>query len=202
MEKGTKAKQIVVRFDIPSYDKIHDWAAIEHRGLGEFVRHAVLVYIEQCNMNKGKFKKGSVNQMCTKAYMTGYPENVYCVIFGETEYPNMPPDAEETLEYLMGTLTQREAEMLMFNYKDEMTYVEIGEKYGFSKERVRQIISKAIRKLRHHSRSKILSMGREAYLKLVVTASEEEKGRYYERISELEALIRKQIEATTAFPAR
>ena len=58
MEKRTKVKQIVVRFDIPSYDKINDWAIIEHRGLGEFVRHAVLVYIEQCEMNKEKSKRG------------------------------------------------------------------------------------------------------------------------------------------------
>jgi len=49
LQKGTKAKQIVVRFDIPSYDKIFDYAIAEHRGLGDFVRHAVLVYIEQCD---------------------------------------------------------------------------------------------------------------------------------------------------------
>ena len=46
MKKETKTKQIVVRFDIPSYNKISRCAEIEHRGLGEFVRHAVLVYIE------------------------------------------------------------------------------------------------------------------------------------------------------------
>jgi len=46
MKKETKVKQIVVRFDNPSYDKIGNCAENEHRGLGEFVRHAVLVYIE------------------------------------------------------------------------------------------------------------------------------------------------------------
>jgi len=56
MDKGTKAKQIVVRFDIPSYDKIHDWATHEHRGLGEFVRHAVLVYVEHCDVEKAVHK--------------------------------------------------------------------------------------------------------------------------------------------------
>ena len=50
MKRGTKAKQIVVRFDLPSYEKISEFAQIEHRGLGEFVRHTVLVYIE--NMAK------------------------------------------------------------------------------------------------------------------------------------------------------
>ena len=47
MEKETKIKQIVVRFDKYSYDKISAFAKKEHRGLGEFVRHAALHYIEK-----------------------------------------------------------------------------------------------------------------------------------------------------------
>ena len=46
MKKATKDKQIVVRFDKNSYEKISDYAHKEHRGLGEFIRHAALVYIE------------------------------------------------------------------------------------------------------------------------------------------------------------
>ena len=46
MKKETKTKQIVVRFDKQSYDKINEYAKSEHRGLGQFVRHAVLVYLE------------------------------------------------------------------------------------------------------------------------------------------------------------
>ncbi|MCL2126256.1 MAG: hypothetical protein FWH33_09765 [Oscillospiraceae bacterium] len=46
MQKDTKTKQIVIRFDNHSYEKIKECAEIEHRGLGEFVRHATLDYIE------------------------------------------------------------------------------------------------------------------------------------------------------------
>ena len=46
MKKEIKIKQIVLRFDKPSYDKISEYAQSEHRGLGEFVRHAALYYIE------------------------------------------------------------------------------------------------------------------------------------------------------------
>ena len=46
MEKESKVKQIVVRFDKSSYDQISKHAEKEHRGLGEFVRHVVLHYIE------------------------------------------------------------------------------------------------------------------------------------------------------------
>jgi hypothetical protein len=46
MKNETKSKQIVIRFDNHSYNKISDYAKIEHRGIGEFVRHAALYYIE------------------------------------------------------------------------------------------------------------------------------------------------------------
>ena len=52
MNGGPKARQIVVRFDVPSFEKIRMRAYIEHRGLGEFVRHAVLVYIQELEKEK------------------------------------------------------------------------------------------------------------------------------------------------------
>ena len=52
MKKATKVKQIVVRFDRASYDIISEHANLEHRGLGEFIRHTALVYIEKYNHEK------------------------------------------------------------------------------------------------------------------------------------------------------
>jgi len=52
MKKETKEKQIVVRFDKSSYNKISEHAKLEHRGLGEFVRHTALVYIEMYNRER------------------------------------------------------------------------------------------------------------------------------------------------------
>jgi len=63
MDRKPKAKQIVVRFDIPSFEKIEAFSEKEHRGFGEFVRHAVLVYIEdfeknnESNKNEKKARK-------------------------------------------------------------------------------------------------------------------------------------------------
>jgi len=57
MKKSTKAKQIVVKFDELSYTKIGEYAEIEHRGLGEFVRHAVLVYIDKYGKYKEDFSE-------------------------------------------------------------------------------------------------------------------------------------------------
>ena len=122
-----------------------------------------------------------------------YPENVYRDVLGEAAFQNLPPDAEETLEYLMSTLLQPEADLFMLRYRDNMTYAKVSTSYGgLSGERARQIIAKALRKLRHPSRSKILLMGREAYLQSVAAENEEKKKQYNERIAQLEELIQKQ----------
>jgi len=55
MKREVKTKQIVVRFDDRSYDKISDFAETEHRNLGEFVRHAALYYIENFDKTKEAF---------------------------------------------------------------------------------------------------------------------------------------------------
>jgi RNA polymerase primary sigma factor len=60
----------------------------------------------------------------------------------------------------LSTLTQREAEVITFyfglNGEQAMTLEEIGEKFNLTRERVRQIKEKAIRRLRQTSRSKAL----------------------------------------------
>ena len=43
----TKEKQIVIRFTEESFNKIKKYAEKEHRGIGEFVRHAALEYVER-----------------------------------------------------------------------------------------------------------------------------------------------------------
>ena len=57
MKPKTKVKQIVVRFDQKSYDKISAHAEMEHRTLGEFVRHAALDYIEKFQKETKSYEK-------------------------------------------------------------------------------------------------------------------------------------------------
>jgi RNA polymerase primary sigma factor len=59
----------------------------------------------------------------------------------------------------LATLTEREANIITQFFGigcQEMTLEEIGERFGLTRERVRQIKEKAIRRLRHTSRSKLL----------------------------------------------
>ena len=81
---------------------------------------------------------------------------------------NDSPNADNTLlneslvkeiERALATLTERERDIIRLFFGigiQEMTLEEIGEKFGLTRERVRQIKEKAIRRLRHTSRSKLL----------------------------------------------
>lgn len=80
---------------------------------------------------------------------------------------NITPESELMLESLrleieraISTLTPREADVIRYyfglNGNHPMTLEEIGEKFDLTRERVRQIKEKAIRRLKHTSRSKIL----------------------------------------------
>ena len=63
------------------------------------------------------------------------------------------------VERALDTLTERERDIIRLFFGincQEMTLEEIGEKFGLTRERVRQIKEKAIRRLRHSSRSKLL----------------------------------------------
>ena len=64
----------------------------------------------------------------------------------------------EVLTEILGTLTEREADVLRmrFGMYDGRTHTleEVGQIFGVTRERIRQIENKAIRKLRHPSRAK------------------------------------------------
>ena len=63
------------------------------------------------------------------------------------------------IDRALATLTERERDIIKFFFGigcQEMTLEEIGEKFGLTRERVRQIKEKAIRRLRHASRSRLL----------------------------------------------
>ncbi len=63
------------------------------------------------------------------------------------------------IERALSTLTDRERDIIRYFFGincQEMTLEEIGEQFGLTRERVRQIKEKAIRRLRHTSRSKLL----------------------------------------------
>jgi len=94
----------------------------------------------------------------------GEDSNLYDVIMsGESPNPDdsLINDSLRTeIERSLITLTEREADVIRLYFglgsKHAMTLEEIGEKFDLTRERVRQIKEKGIRRLKHTSRSKIL----------------------------------------------
>lgn len=97
-------------------------------------------------------------------FVQGEENSLLDVLENEGE---LTPDSElmndslrKEVQRALSTLTQREADVITLyfglNGEHSMTLEEIGEKFNLTRERVRQIKEKAIRRLRHTSRSKAL----------------------------------------------
>ncbi len=67
---------------------------------------------------------------------------------------------KENIEEVLSSLTDREAKVLRMRFgldgKNPMTLEEVGREFGVTRERIRQIEAKALRKLKHPSRRKKL----------------------------------------------
>ena len=91
-----------------------------------------------------------------------YPLNL---LFEVTEDENFIADADTitdlngTVEYVLCTLLQREREILQYRFKDKLTFDDIAKIYNVTRERIRQIEIKALRKLRHPNRLKYIKYG-------------------------------------------
>ncbi len=79
---------------------------------------------------------------------------------GRTDESLIQESLKEDVDDALSSLTPREAEVIRLyfglNRERAMTLEEIGSRFQLTRERVRQIKEKAIRRLKHTSRSKIL----------------------------------------------
>ena len=91
-------------------------------------------------------------------------ENSLLDVLQDSNSPNADKELiDESLakeiDRALATLTERESDIIKMFFGigyQEMTLEEIGDKFGLTRERVRQIKEKAIRRLRNNSRSKLL----------------------------------------------
>ena len=96
----------------------------------------------------------------------GEEEDSHLGDFLEDEGVSAPAEAasanllREQLKEVLGTLTEREEKVLRLRFGLEdgrpRTLEEVGKEFDVTRERIRQIEAKALRKLRHPSRSKKL----------------------------------------------
>lgn len=116
-----------------------------------------------------------------------YPQNLIYAIFGEEAEDiiynaDIIPDFAGSVEYVLHTLYEREANILKDRYLSLMTYDELGKSYNITRERVRQIEARALRKLRHPSRAKYLRCGVSGILENI-------RADYFEKAAQLESKL-------------
>lgn len=87
-------------------------------------------------------------------------EVMQSIDYGSPEGDLMHESLRREIERTLATLTSREADVVRYYFglggKPALTLEEIGEKFDLTRERVRQIKEKALRRLKHTSKSKIL----------------------------------------------
>lgn len=83
-----------------------------------------------------------------------YPLNIAKAIFDSTE------EARKCyipgISAALATLTEREQGVLMHRFQRKLTLEQCGKEYGVTRERIRQIEAKALRKLRHPTRANMM----------------------------------------------
>ena len=93
-----------------------------------------------------------------------WPENLITEIglekvFGSDTYTPLNDDQMHGLEFALDSLKDKEQTAILLRYKDHMTLNDTGEQFSLSRERIRQILAKGIRKLRHPDRLKYIRDG-------------------------------------------
>lgn len=117
----------------------------------------------------------------------GYPLNLIYTVFGDeaedwAENIDMIPDFRGSVEYVLQMLTEREGAILKHRFVELMTYEETGKIYNITRERIRQVEARALRKLRHPARAKYLKYGVSGVIDNI-------RAEHFKRLAELESKL-------------
>lgn len=94
-----------------------------------------------------------------KGAETPYPYNLLDEVIRGRWEPVLNADQEAGLEHVLSTLTEREQQAIAEYFGNGGTLESTAKLWNVTKERARQIIAKAVRKLRHPMRFKIIKYG-------------------------------------------
>lgn len=119
----------------------------------------------------------------------GYPFNLIDAIFCR-EYEWLDDEDHMTgLNHALGTLSEREQKIIRMRFYDIMTLEDVAKSFNVTRERIRQIEAKSIRKLRHPARKNFILHGYEGGAELKKLQAREEE------IDNREKLIEKREKA-------
>ena len=127
-----------------------------------------------------------------EVYYAPYPYNLIDCIYDEPVDEILNDDQLAGFDQALGTLHPRERRALELYFEEEKTLKEIGKEFGVTQERIRQIVSKAIRKMRNPIRVKLIRNGPKMQelqrLEQIEAEIAARKERINERLAELEQL--------------
>ena len=112
-------------------------------------------------------KQKKERKTSSNAEKLSYPENLITdigleTVFGDNEYTPLNDDQLKGLKKAIESIHPREQEALCIRYEQQGTLQVVGDHFSFSRERARQIIVKALRKLRNPLRLDYIKEGYEA----------------------------------------
>ena len=110
-----------------------------------------------------------------------WPYNLIEAIRGEEWEEELTIDQELGLHHMLKSLTARERACVEAMFREEKTLREIADDFGVTQERIRQVIAKALRKLRNPVRGRYLTRG---YYAEKTEAYEQMIRQVYNRIEE------------------
>lgn len=116
-------------------------------------------------------------------YLSEWPVNLIEEIL-ERPVEEPPTDWQiEGLDFIVSRLNSRMSEMILHKFRDGMTLAEISDIFGVGRERVRQIIARGIRLMRHPTKKIYILKD----YKAVIRDYEKKLAKLTEEISEREA---------------
>lgn len=71
----------------------------------------------------------------------------------------LPDDWQPSIEYAVSLLTEREAGVLKLRYQQGLKLDDISKEYGVTRERIRQILRRALRELTYHHKWRFIKYG-------------------------------------------
>lgn len=113
-------------------------------------------------------------------YESPWPYNLVDAIVGKPIDWVLTRDHLDALDYAMSTLSERERKAILLYYQHAMSLEDLSHEFNVTRERIRQVIIKGIKRMRHPSHISALRIG-------LVVARDTEAAR--ERLRELETQI-------------
>lgn len=111
-----------------------------------------------------------------------WPSGLLDELYGDDSVMlSLPYDFEGSLSYVLYSLGDRTREIILQRYQERLTLEDIAKLHGVTRERIRQVIAKGIRMLRHPSRRRMIEMGVAGYIAFMQQEASEKAATLAER---------------------